>query len=81
MKILEHGKIPEKIVPWPIGYHFICNQCHCRFQIEDGDTFRQKTEKMPGCDSQIWIACPDCTITLNFYRHSEASRKPMWAIG
>lgn len=81
MKILAHGIIPDTRPPWPIGNHFSCQNCRCRFQIEEGDTFSQTTEKTPGGDSEIRFPCPECGAFLHFHRLSEASRKPMWAIG
>lgn len=70
MKIIEHGIIPEQRPPWPIAYHFSCRNCRCQFQIEEGDTFRQETERSFNGKSEIWINCPDCSILLTFSRNN-----------
>lgn len=68
MKIIEHGVVPPVNPPWPIGETFECHRCHCQFVIEDGDKFRQETERSFNGKTEIWIGCPDCAVLLNFFK-------------
>lgn len=67
MKVLEPGKVPTPVKPWPIGEVVSCASCGCKWEIEtNNDYISVRSNGGPYGPNTIACTCPTCRKQVRF---------------